>query len=285
MERTARDFDDWWDYGDPAGTAAKFRTRLESATEDLYYRLELLTQLARTQGLQRRFAEAHAILDDVEAQLTADMPVARVRFHLERGRTLNSSGDKQAASAHFLAAWEEAQAAKADFFAVDAAHMMAIVADSADQIHWNEAAMAYAEASEMPRARNWLGSLYNNLGWTYHDLADFERAHELFQKALSFNVEKGREDRIRIAKWCVARCLRSMRRYDEALALQRELEPADETGYVAEEIAELLLIAGEDEAARPYFARAHALLSQDDWLKAEEAERLARLERLGQTSS
>ena len=53
----------------------------------------------------------------------------------------------------------------------------------------------------------------------------------------------------RIARWCVARCLRSLDRTEEALAEQQalaaELEAIGETdAYVAEEIAECLSALG-----------------------------------------
>ena len=54
---------------------------------------------------------------------------------------------------------------------------------------------------------------------------------------------------------------------------------APEDGYLFEELGENALVL-EDTAAAEYFARAWFLLSQDEWFKANEAERLARLKRL-----
>ena len=58
--------------------------------------------------------------------------------------------------------------------------------------------------------------------------------------------------------------------------MQRELEPEGD-GFVHEEIAECLHASGDEEAARPYFARAHAELKQIDWVEKERLERLERL--------
>ncbi len=55
-----------------------------------------------------------------------------------------------------------------------------------------------------------------------------------------------------------------------------------EDGYVAEEIAECLTIKGEAEKAAPYFMTAWKLLSEDIWLKQNEAGRLERLKTLGE---
>jgi hypothetical protein len=89
------DFDAMWDYNQPAQTERAFREVLRQTEDaaDAAYRAELLTQIARTLGLQRRFDEAHALLDQVEPMLAGGgMDVPRVRWLLERGRTLNSSG-------------------------------------------------------------------------------------------------------------------------------------------------------------------------------------------------
>ncbi len=53
------------------------------------------------------------------------------------------------------------------------------------------------------------------------------------------------------------------------------------SGYVFEEIAELLDASGRPDEARPYFRRAAELLGQDEWLMKNEAARLARLRAKG----
>ena len=64
-------FDELWNYGDPAGTEQLFREILPvaHASGNVSYLAELLTQIARTRALQRRFEEAHGTLDEVEAHL------------------------------------------------------------------------------------------------------------------------------------------------------------------------------------------------------------------------
>jgi tetratricopeptide (TPR) repeat protein len=272
------DFDQLWDYDQPAATEEQFRQRLASANDD-DYRLQLLTQIARAQGLQRKFEQAHQMLNSVEAQLRGDLPVARIRYLLERGRVYNSSGAKEQARPLFLQALEHAQANGQDFYAVDAAHMMAIVEPPDEQMAWNLKALELAEASSEPRARKWLGSLYNNIGWTYHDLGQYEQALSLFEKALAWREAQGQEKETRIARWCIARVMRSLNRIPEALAILRELEPVA-TGYTYEELGECLLLQGKKDEAQPYFARAYQVLSQDEWLVANEAPRLERLREL-----
>jgi hypothetical protein len=94
------DFDALWDYGDPAATEVKFREVLPmaKASGDASYHAQLLTQIARTQGLQMKFDHAHSTLDMVEGMLADDMTVARIRYLLERGRVYNSSTNQEGQS-------------------------------------------------------------------------------------------------------------------------------------------------------------------------------------------
>jgi tetratricopeptide (TPR) repeat protein len=281
-------FDTLWNYDDPAGTEAAFRRLLPQARAagNPGYLAELLTQIARTEGLQQRFADAHRTLDEVEPLLAAAGDRAHVRYLLERGRAFNSANQQADARPLFLQAWELARALGEDFYAVDAAHMMAIVEPPERQLTWHERAIAAARESADSRARGWLGSLYNNLGWTYHDLGRYEEALAAFQQGLEWQRQAGKGREARIAAWTVARALRSLGRYEEALEMQlanrATLEALGEpAGYSEEEIGECLLALGREEEARPHFARAHALLAGDPWLTRDQPDRLARLAALG----
>jgi tetratricopeptide (TPR) repeat protein len=177
----------------------------------------LLTQIARAQGLQRRFDQAHATLDEAAALLEPGLVVSRVRYLLERGRVFNLASDKQQASPLFDEAWRVARDVGEDFYAVDAAHMLGICEPPESALAWNERALELAEKSPQPRAKGWLGSLYNNIGWTYHDLGRFEQALEMFTRALEYWQKQPQPDRLRIARWTVARATRSLGRFHEAV--------------------------------------------------------------------
>jgi hypothetical protein len=60
------EFDKMWNYSDPAATERKFREILPAAEKsgDISYHAQLLTQVARAQGLQGRYDEAMATLND-----------------------------------------------------------------------------------------------------------------------------------------------------------------------------------------------------------------------------
>jgi len=281
--------DQLWNYDDPAASEAKFRDLLAKARAagNLPYAAEVMTQIARAQGLQQKYAEANQTLDETVKILTADMKTASVRVLLERGRVLNSSGSPEKSRSFFVQALQAANAAQLEFYAVDAAHMLGIVYQGEASITWNERAMQMAEAAKDPRARGWLGPLYNNLGWTYADLKRYDDALKLFEKDFRYRSEKNAKSQANVARWSMAKMMRMLGRVDEALRLQQELlqEPDrkdnDSEGYTREEIGECLLLLGRNNEAKPFFARAWQLLRNDPWLKQDEPQRLERLKQLG----
>ncbi|TVQ53814.1 MAG: tetratricopeptide repeat protein [Phycisphaerales bacterium] len=283
--------DQLWNFHDPVASEHRFAEAI-AREPDPANQLVLMTQQARSLGLQRRFDEAHALLERVE-QTAAQHPkdgrygAALPWYVIERGRVFNSAGDRDAAQPLFEEAWKFATSLGWNALAVDAAHMLAIVAGPEESQRWNERALDLAESSDDERARRWRASLLNNLGWTYHDGGEYERALDHFERALEARKERGQERETLIARWAVARCLRSLGRTDEALSMQRELmtawdELGEQDGYVFEEIGECLLLMNQPEEARPHFASAHDLLQRDPWVSANQPEHLARLAELGE---
>lgn len=286
--------DAMWDFDDPAASEARFRSAIGESIE-LAQQAELRTQLARAQALQRQFDKAHGTLNEVERSLHSHegdpaFDEVRVRLPLERGRVFNSSGEKENALPLFERAWNAARENGNDHLAVDAAHMVAIVHGSQQRsdaaMQWNRHALELAESSEQARARQWRGSLHNNIGWTLHSSGRFEEALRHFEQALDARLEQGKPSEIRIARWSIARCLRSLGRLERALDIQRaiaeelRLSGAPPDGFVDEELGECLLALGHADAAQPHFAAAHALLSKDPWLVESEPHRIERLARL-----
>jgi tetratricopeptide (TPR) repeat protein len=278
-----------WDFNDPSLTRLRFIALIDAAPPGSPTALVYRTQVARALGLRGEFAQAVELLDAATLRcedLPAGCPLdhVRARIAIERGRALNSSGAPVDALPHFERAYELATTAGAAGLAVDALHMCAIAAGAingpSDSTAWNERAIAEAEASDDPAARRWLGSLLNNYGWDKHMAGDYDAALDIFSRALATREEQGKEPELTIAKWTVARTLRSLERYDEALRIHDDLvetpDGADD-GFVYEERGECLLALDREDEARPAFARAYELLSADEWLAKQEPDRLARL--------
>ena len=285
--------DKLWDYGKPAESRLRFEAELAKHPAGSREALETATQIARTQSLQRNFAEADKGLDAVLPKLDAVPARVKVRYLLERGRTRNSSGDKPAAVVLFKDALAQAPRDTlpgADFYQVDALHMLGIAAPQHEQLDWNLKALAAAEASSDPRARGWAGSLDNNIGWTYFDRGDAKTALVYWEKALPLREAAGKPLEIRIAKWTIARGYRAVGRLDDAekiqLALAADTERIGEPdGYIYEELAEIALARGDAKAAAPWAAKAYANLKDDGDMKANEAARLARLQAVAEGRS
>jgi tetratricopeptide (TPR) repeat protein len=172
-----------WDFDDLDGSQRRFGALLEEEQTD-DGRAEILTQLARVEGLRDRFDEGDALLDEAEA-LAGSTPVVRARIDLERGRLRRSGGDPEAALPLFEAAFETALTISHEFLAVDAAHMVAIAAPELERrLAWSNRGIDLARASSDPEVTYWLGSLFNNVGWDYFDAGDYESALDWFELAL-----------------------------------------------------------------------------------------------------
>ena len=230
--------DSLWDFSDPAGSAERFRRAEEDAAYDEDARAELRTQLARALGLLGTFDEAHAVLDELEG---AQSPSARVRARvaLERGRLYRSAGAPEQAVPLFTLAAREAASAGAQFIALDALHMLAL-SDAGHEEEWTIEGLLVLDKATDDRTRRWAVALHNNLAWHLHDAGRPEEALGEFKLALAAASTVGTPEQRFIGRWGVARCLRTLGRTAEALAIQRELaaeRPGEE--FVQAELAAL----------------------------------------------
>lgn len=270
-----------WDFDRPERSEQRFRAALPTVAGD--DRLILLTQIARTYSLRGWFDEAHRLLDRIEAVLPqSTAPAARVRYHLERGRSFRSASQPNLARPHFDLAMTIAQAAGEEALALGAIHMLALTETGDAALDWNRRGIAAARAAKDPAAQRWALSMLNNLGLALREqgrLAEALAAFEDNQREAERLQLPARRD---LARWQIARTLREMRRHEEALKIQRQLEAgsAQVDGFVLEEIAELLHALGREAEARPYFARAYTLLSPLPAAQRPSRERLARLRAL-----
>lgn len=228
-----------WDFRDPGVSEARFRQAILSGKYDDVEQAELATQLARALGLQGQFNAAKAILSEVAESSVSQHSSVRVRLLLERGRVLNSSGHPALSISVFEHAVVFAEAADLLFLGVDAAHMLAIVYPQHRE-KWMLKALDMASSAQDPRTRRWKVALHNNRGWQLHEDGDYWAALHEFRLAKICADESGTEDQRRTASWTVARGLRFIGRYQDALEIQQELaeeNPADR--YVQAELREL----------------------------------------------
>src|SRR5688572_8678177 len=255
------EFDSLWNFDDPSGTEARFRELLTAAEQsrDAGYVAQLLSQIARTQGLQRKFVEAHATLDQAESGVTPDLTMARARILLERGRVFNSSGKADASVPIFKEAANVARDAGLELYLVDALHMLGIVTKGDESLRWNEKAIKLSESAKEPGAKRFLGPLYNNTGWTYFDMGRYNDALRMFESDLELRKRGSNKVQVGIARWSIGKVLRYLDRVEEALQIQFDLLNQFEVdggvneGYTREEIGECLLLLGRPDEATQHF--------------------------------
>lgn len=262
-----------WDFNKPEISEERFRSMLVTASAD--DALILHTQIARSYGLRGDFVQARQILSGIEPQIQNASAEAKVRYHLELGRTYSSATHtpesqtaeiRELARSAYLRAFELAQRAKLDSLAIDALHMMAFVDTAPEaQVKWNHKAIALMQSSSQQDARKWAGSLHNNTGYALHLLGRYDDALAEFDLALAAHEQDGNPQKIRIAYWMIAWTLRALGRLNEAVEIQLRLEKEwDEAGepdpYVFEELELLYQALNNKEKAEFYAARRKAIM-------------------------
>lgn len=226
------ELDALWDFDDPVGSASRFEQAAAVGDRSEIVRAELETQRARALGLQRRFAEADALLDLLEPAIG----LLGVRILLERGRLRNTEGRREEAVVLLEEALSAARREGDRFLVVDAAHMLAL-ADGEHAERWTAEGFAELRETADERTLRWAVVLHTNLGWRMFEEGRAEAALQEFELALEAALDHGTDEQRFAAEWSIARCLRELGRTEAALAIQRRL--ADERPDDEEVLAEL----------------------------------------------
>lgn len=236
--------------------------------------LQILSQIALAQAMQKKFDLAHKTLGKAEASLTSEYELAQVRIFLERGRVFHQSDNIDEALPLFKRSYELSRKHAFDFHTVNAAHMVAIVEKSVDEkIMWNKKAIDLAQKTQDTRAYAWLGALYNNLAQNYIEAGQYSEAHSAFTQSKKFGEERGDVIIMRGAKWGIARSLRSLNCLDEALSTQLALLEEYETIAKKGELPVELIVVGRglvyEELAEIHLAhmKKYAVLAYQDLSK------------------
>ena len=272
-----------WDFADLDATERRLRAALaEEATEE--GRAEVLTQLARVDGLRSDIEAAELLLEEA-AELAGTNATAAARIDLERGRLRRSEGDRRKAHPLFESAFGTATAAEEWFIAADAAHMAALAAPDREGFAvWTERGLALA--SDHAAAAYWAGPLLNNLGWERYEAGELEQALDAFERALRAREDDPADQHaIALARYAVGKTLRALGRYHDAIPLleqavalaAREGRP---DGWFHEELAEGYAAVGRVDEAREQARHALPLLDVADPSFSEDAERSSRLRAL-----
>ena len=277
-----------WDFEDLDATERRFAVLLD-AEESRDGRAEILTQLARIDGLRGDFEAGDSRLDEA-VTLGAVSSAALARIDLERGRLRRSSGDPESALPLFESAFTIAAESGCDFLATDAAHMAALAApDGGGFEEWTKRGIELAESREA--AAYWLGALLNNLGWHYFEDGRLDLALDAFERALRAREHRPEDSAaIAIARFAVGKALRALGRSSEAVPLlEQAVAWAEQSrtpdGWFHEELAEEYAAVGRAADAREQALLAIPLLEAADPSFAEDVERSLRLRELAAPSA
>ncbi len=272
-----------WDFADLDATEHRLRAALDAESTD-GGRAEVLTQLARVEGLRGDFEAGDRLVDEAAA-LADEHGVAAARVDLERGRLRRSSGDREAALPLFESAFALASEAGSWFVAADAAHMAALAAPGREGFaEWTQRGIALGEEHE--EAAYWAGPLLNNLGWDQYEAGELEAALDTFERALLVRErEPESPEPIAIARYAVGKALRGLDRSEEAVPLLEQAVAwasgqGAPDGWFHEELALEYEALGRRDDAREHARLAIPLLEEVDPSFAEDAERAARLREL-----
>lgn len=292
------DIDALWDFDHLEETERRFQDLVDETknNSDPSHQIQLLSQIARAQGLQKKIELAKQTLSKAQALLIEPthsvQVISKIRYLIENGRIFILEKTPSQARPLFIEAWTLATQIHEDYYSIDSAQMLASIEPQKLQKEWTLKALHLAETSLQPRAKQCLSGLCTTLGWTQFENRQYETALENFRKALNCLNPAGDSalnpypKKVIVAKWAIAKTLRALNRLPEALEMQTDLvneltQMNSKDGYVYEELAECLQSLKRTSEAQVYFDLAYNSLSKDEWLTDNKPERLKRLKSLG----
>ena len=229
--------------------------------------VEALSQAARGYLAQGKKEEGRPWLERAETVASDKEPKGWSRYIGVKGRFEWKDDKLQEATATFTDMYDYCLRHKLHERAVDAAHMVAITAGHEEQIVWARKGIEAAEAGKLD---GWLGPLWNNLGWTYDEMGQFQESLEALKKAREYHHKVGDEHAKLVADWSVGHAYRKLEQLDTALkwlqpvlewaekryATDRNPDTAEWVGHSCNELGEVAIAQGNLEGGLKYLERA-----------------------------
>lgn len=211
--------------------------------------VEALSQMARMNLILGNRDEGESWLERAAARATETDPMGWSRYLGVKGRFEWKAGDLKTARATFDQMYEYCGANSLFGRAVDAAHMIAIVAESPEeQIEWGRIGIEAAEAGDV---ESWLGPLWNNLAGTYYDLKQYDSALACYVKARDYHWRFSDETAKLFADYHIGMTHRLLGHLDEAgkwlrpvLAWAERIENYSAIGQACEDLGEIDIARG-----------------------------------------
>ncbi|MEI7576169.1 MAG: tetratricopeptide repeat protein [Armatimonadota bacterium] len=218
------DVRDYWNFGDPVATRAAFEELLPTLT-DRAEQLDVHAQIARTYSLP---GENQKCLDYLGTYWKEGLELggrAAASLMIEAGRAYRGLGMIEQARKGF----EDVSVNGPEDLRIDALHMLALISEGDQVAFFNQKAITLAKTSKDEWARRWIGSLYNNMGWSCFEAGELDEALEYFESVLLARYEFGQSERVREAQWCIGHTLLAMGRIKDATDIHLEMGGNGET--------------------------------------------------------
>jgi tetratricopeptide (TPR) repeat protein len=230
----------------------KYTTTAEAARADFNrpVEVEAMAQMARMNLILGSKEEGRTWLEQAAERASDSDPMGWSRYLGVRGRFEWKDDNLAAARKTFDDMYVYCNTNALWGRAVDAAHMIAIVAETPEeQIEWGKRGI---EAAEAGNVESWLGPLWNNLGTVYYDQKQFDSALACFLQARDYHWRFSGEIAKLFADYHVGMTYRLLGQYDEAaswlrpvLAWAERLGDHSAIGQACEDLGEIALAKGE----------------------------------------
>jgi tetratricopeptide (TPR) repeat protein len=246
--------DDIFQGRDYAAALEKYLEAVEAAQAEFNrpVETEALAQAARMHLIQNQKDEGRTWLDKAADKATESDPMGWSRFLGVRGRFEWKDDDLDAARKTFEDMYVFCNTNALWGRAVDAAHMIAIVAKSPDdQLEWSRRGI---EAAETGGEERWLGPLWNNMAITFFDQEQYDSALACFEKARHYHWMYSGEFGKLFADYHVGMTHRKLGNFDDAkkwlrpvLAWAERLEDPGAIGQTLEDLGEIAIAEGDKQ--------------------------------------
>ncbi|MCC6575685.1 MAG: hypothetical protein IT462_18035 [Planctomycetes bacterium] len=222
---------------------------------------EALAQVARAYLILDKKEEGEKWLEKARKAATKDEPKGWSRYLGVRGRFEWKSDKLDVAKKTFTEMYDFCNEQKLYDRAVDAAHMVALVATTDEKVEWAKKGIAAAEKGKFD---GWLGPLWNNLGWTYKEQKKYPEMLDALLKAREYHYKGSNELSKLIADNAVAQAYRLNGKLKQARDLltttlatankryaadSKNAENAEWVGWCEVEMGDLLAAEGDKKAA------------------------------------
>jgi len=250
---------------DYATALEKYKEVLEQARVEFNRSVETeaLAQVSRMSLLLDKKEEGRSWLEQAAEKASDNDPMGWSRYLGVKGRFEWKDNDLTAARKTFDEMYVYCNTNGLWSRAVDAAHMIAIVAESPqEQIEWGRRGI---EAAESGGEESWLGPLWNNLAGTYYDIKQFDSALTCYLKAREYHWQFSGEVAKLFADYHVGMAYRMAGNPDEAekwlrpvLAWAERLQNHSVIGQALQDLAEVAITRGQTAEGLEMLKRARS---------------------------